>query len=309
MPNLNITSQIKLYADDTLLVHIAPSIQELTRVMQADLNVVSNWCNRNSLTINGSKSNVMLISQNEDERLPLSIGGVVLDPVPTYKYLGITLDEKATFVPHGNAMLQSIRHKLWIVLQVRKYLDMYTSIRIMKTMVMPYFDYGLVFTTGLSPATINKLHVYYNTGIRICINVKDPRDIPVKTLYTTVKMLPIDLRRIYLQVTMCHRLVYNGKVLVRPYSGTRSTEAPCMYRSMPKSAALIKDPIYQAQSQWNDLDPALRWVTNKNAFKCQIKHRLFAYFHTKWRPDQPQLIHTNKSIIADPVRPLYPVPY
>ena len=94
----------------------------------------------------------------------------------------------------------------------------------MKTMVMPYFDYGLVFTTGISPAVLNKMHVCYNTGIRICMAVKDPRDIPVKQLYTTVKMLPLDLRRIYLQVTMCHRLVYNGKLAIRPFISCGETK-------------------------------------------------------------------------------------
>ena len=125
----------------------------------------------------------------------------------------------------------------------------------MKTMVMPYFDYGLVFTTGLSPAIIHRMHICYNTGLRLCMAVRDPRDIPVKQLYTTVDMMPIDLRRVYLQTTMCRRLVFSGKLEIRPYSGTRATEAPCIARSMPKRVHLINDPVYQAFSQWNDLDP------------------------------------------------------
>ena len=77
---------------------------------------------------------------------------------------------------------------------------------------MPYCDYGLVFTTGLSQQVLDKLQVFYNTGIRQCLAIRDPRDAPVKTLYETVQMLPIDLRRIYLQTTMCHHLVFNGKL-------------------------------------------------------------------------------------------------
>ena len=128
---------------------------------------------------------------------------------------------------------------------------MFTAVRIMKTMVMPYFDYGLVFTTGLSPQVLNKLHVCYNTGIRACMAVRDPREVHVKDLYSTVNMLPIDLRRIYMQLTMCHRLVYSGKLSIMPYSGTRATEAPCIERSMPKLVKLVKDPVYQAFTQWN----------------------------------------------------------
>ena len=52
MSNLNIASEIKLYADDTLLVHSENTVEELNVVLQRDLDVVARWCNENSLTVN-----------------------------------------------------------------------------------------------------------------------------------------------------------------------------------------------------------------------------------------------------------------
>ena len=71
-------------------------------------------------------------------------------------------------------------------------------------------------------------------------------------------------------------------------------------RGCPKLVSLIKDPVFQAYSQWNDIDPELRWK-DKVAFKSQIKYRLLDYFNRHWRSDKLSLYYEGKSIIANPV--------
>ena len=63
-----------------------------------------------------------------------------------------------------------------------------------------------------------RLQVYCNIALRVCFRVKDPTDCAVKELYKRAKMLPLDLRRIYFQLSTCHRLVYAGKMNIPAYS-------------------------------------------------------------------------------------------
>ena len=96
---------------------------------------------------------------------------------------------------------------------------------------------------------------------------------------------------------MCHRLVFNGQVRVLPFTGTRATYAPVVYRTQPKLAGLVKDAVFQAFSQWNALDQATRWL-DKEQFKREIKARLIQFFYTRWRADQLNLIFDSKSILV-----------
>ena len=171
----------------------------------------------------------------------------------------------------------------------------------MKSMLMPYFDYGLIFTTCVTRPLMNKFQVLYNACIRTCFKIYDARDVHVKDLYTMAGMLPIDLRRIYLQLTTCYRLVFNGLSEITNQSGTRATGAPTIRQTMPKLSGLINGPIYQAHARWNALEPGVRWLS-KDGFKIEIKKRLQHFFRVEWRADTPQLFYEGKSILQ-PVPP------
>ena len=296
LPNLPVKANHKLYADDTLLIRQHVQLDTLNHELQQDLDKISLWCNQNGLTINVNKSKSMLIGSGEEE-MTLSMNGVELESVPQYKYLGIQIDKAMTFAQQTAAMFQNIRYKLWLLMQTREYVDQYTSLLIMKSMLVPYFDYGLVFTTGTQAPVMNKFHVLYNKCIRVCYKIRDARDARVKDLYVRAKMLPIDLRRVYLQLTMCHRLIFSGQVRTLPSTGTRATHAPIIYRTQPKLVGLVKDPVYQAFSQWNALDQVTRWL-DKDQFKKEIKRRLLLFFIREWRADQLNLIFNDRSVLV-----------
>ena len=160
LPELKTKCTLKLYADDTLLISDAVNVEALQADLQADLNVISRWCNQNSLTINVQKSKHLLIDGSTSE-LKLEMNGVELEAVADYKYLGINIDSQMTFVQQVKNMFQSIRYKIWLLMMSRDYIDQYTSIRIMKSMLLPYFDYGLVFTTCVTNNLMYKFQVEF----------------------------------------------------------------------------------------------------------------------------------------------------
>ena len=216
-----------------------------------------------------------------------------------YKYLGIEIDDDMSFNRQFDVMCQNIGYKIWLYKHIRMNMDDTTALIVFKSMVLPFFDYGCIFLTSLPAPCFQKLQVLCNIGLRICFRVRDPTYCAVKKLYKRAKMLPLDLRRIYFQLATCHRLVYSGKMDILPDSGTRATSAPCIRLPRHRLVSYVKGPTYQACSRWNALDPSIRWITDKDKFRVNIKRRLGKLFIRHWRHDYPHLIFDGTCLISN----------
>ena len=110
----------------------------------------------------------------------------------------------------------------------------------------------------------------------------------------------MDLRRFYLQMTVCYRLVYSGELEIEPSVGTRGSSAPSIKQARLKLEGLIRDPIYQLVSHWNALDPALRWSQDKTEFKNELKKKLNSLFNKHWIANRPWLLFQGRSYLREP---------
>lgn len=113
---------LKLYADDTVFYTSAPTILEANMVMNTAANKFSEWCGFNKLTINLQKSKCILFSNKklpshkaQKDLVSIKIGGIQLDLVDHYKYLGVILDDRLTFHRHVNYLISLISHRLYIL--------------------------------------------------------------------------------------------------------------------------------------------------------------------------------------------------
>ena len=61
--------------------------------------------------------------------------------MPSFKYLGLTLDGTLSFSNHISTVLNSVSHKAYILSKIRKFIDIRAAIKIYKSMILPYFDY------------------------------------------------------------------------------------------------------------------------------------------------------------------------
>ena len=64
--------------------------------------------------------------------------------VPTFKYLGITMDPGLTFNEHVEKCIRSANHKLFLLRKVRPLLTPCAAQRIYKAVILPLIKYGYV---------------------------------------------------------------------------------------------------------------------------------------------------------------------
>ena len=85
----------------------------------------------------GSKNSI-----KKDKGKDLFLNGEKLPFVPTFKFLGVFLDQTLNFRHHLDMLINTINFKLYLLSKIRKYLNNSCALTIYKSMIIPYLDYA-----------------------------------------------------------------------------------------------------------------------------------------------------------------------
>ena len=105
---LNLGSKISIYADDLLLYREVSNSEDYHK-LQDDVNTISNWVDKNRLTLNSKK---MIVSRRRGRSIPthtLNLHGESMERVYRYKYLGVVLTDDLTWSEHTNQITNKAR--------------------------------------------------------------------------------------------------------------------------------------------------------------------------------------------------------
>ena len=101
-----------MYADDTHLTHADNEICFIEASLNQDLSNINRWLIANKLTLNMTKTELMLIGSRQKlnglSALPLEINGTQLDKVNFTKSLGVLIDKNLTWSNHINTITKKI---------------------------------------------------------------------------------------------------------------------------------------------------------------------------------------------------------
>jgi hypothetical protein len=107
------TCNIHLYADDRVMYSCATSVQQAICERQHDFDSIQKSLTDLKLVLNISKTKLMLFSRSRNvdpEDLHIcSINGAHIELVSQYKYLGVLIDDKLSFVMHIKHLTKKLR--------------------------------------------------------------------------------------------------------------------------------------------------------------------------------------------------------
>ena len=139
-------SQLIIYADDAVLFFTASEPLELQDALGRDYSLISKWYTDNRLTLNVKKTKLMLagsktmLSQFENfEFLP---DGGQINRIKSFKYLGVTVDEKGSWKCHIKTLLRKLGHRLSVFNRISHMLDRRTRMAYFNGLVLPDCDYA-----------------------------------------------------------------------------------------------------------------------------------------------------------------------
>ena len=148
---------VEKYADDTVIVGLLTDndVNEYFRCIE----FVHSWCDRNYLNLNASKTKEIVwdFRRNCDTFLPVTINNDVIDVARTYKYLGLTIDEKLNFGDHVRNILKKAQKRLYCIRALKK-LNVDTAIisHFYNATMSPTLLYACIGFYGLLPLYLRR---------------------------------------------------------------------------------------------------------------------------------------------------------
>ena len=197
-----------LFADDTTLLHSHHDIETLKRIVENDVYKLMDWFRANKLTLNLSKTEVILFSsKNSTHQITLKIGTYILTNTEYVRFLGIWLDSKLQWRKHIITLLIKLKQNINMLKQCNKFLKKSTKKQIYHAHILSHVTYGLLFWgNSIDEATHNKVQKILDRSFSLCTGL-DPNTTNFKTEnWLTLKQL-IQLETLKLGYKLDHGLL------------------------------------------------------------------------------------------------------
>ena len=128
------------FADDNTLYACDDSIDSVLNRLNKDLGVALSWFKDNFMVANPAKFQVIFLGVNDDS-LGLNINGTLVKGSEQVKLLGVTLDNKLSFLPHIKDMCIKSNKKTKALLRVRNYLSPFKAKILCNSFILSIFNY------------------------------------------------------------------------------------------------------------------------------------------------------------------------
>ena len=142
----NIKSNIKFFADDTMLFSIVQDPQLTANDLNHDLDVISKWAHQWKLEFNPDplkQATEVLFSckKTPDVHPDLFFNGIVVAKVKEQKHLGLILKPNLSFSKHIYEEIKKAKKQLGMIKHLARFLPFKTLDQMYKALVRPHLDY------------------------------------------------------------------------------------------------------------------------------------------------------------------------
>ena len=270
---------IKLYAYDTVIYLEGNNETQMQKKSQHLLNIFSNWCNENKLSINAEKTKFVCFGTKQRvkkiKNLKLSLSNTLIQQVPSYKYLGIILNTSLNFNQQIQQTVNKVSHKLYVLSKLRKFLTIKTAVLIYKSMILPYFDYGDIVYMFSSKSELNKLERLQERCINICTRTYG-RD-NINDIRSTYKLPTLEKRRNCHLNNFMYNRISNIEETLKDDIQTRSKTSKKFIVNKPNIEAYKRSIIYSGASKWNALKNDTKNIDMYEVFKFNQKKEMLSF--------------------------------
>ena len=257
-----------LFADDSNLLLSGPDVYELCNRLNRELIGIVNWFKINKLCLNIKKTNFMIFcaknkNYNKDE-IQLKVDSIIVEQVDQTKFLGVYIDSRLSWSSHISHVASKISKNIGIITRARKVLNKKTLTTLYYTFIYPYLNYCSTVWGSAPPTKLSKLLSLQKRIVRI-ISGK-PKLSPSRELFTTLRILPVDLLNKFKLSIFCFKFldgelpnIFDGFITIVSDVHTHYTRSSYLLYITPPRTNYAKHSVqYLAPFTWNSLNPELR---------------------------------------------------
>ena len=140
------SSEIRLFADDTILYILVDNPVQSAAALNDDLNRISRWAAKWIVCFSAPKTKAMFISKKnkQNPNRPLMMNNVILEEVKEYKHLGVTITSDLTWNKHIENMATSAGKCLDVLNALKYRLDRASLEKIYKAYIRSKLEYASI---------------------------------------------------------------------------------------------------------------------------------------------------------------------
>lgn len=183
-------SKIVTYADDTVIYVPGKSKEDIEKLLNEDFCALVDWLESMHLACNlkKGKTEAMLFGTSKrvkNQSLNIQHRFNTLSCTPTYKYLGIKLDQTLALRDHIDSAYKKASGRLYLLRRIRPQLTIAAALNLYQSMILPIFMYCSILTSSYSRSFEEKIHNFerrsYHT-IYKRLNTHDTGKVSIRAL-------------------------------------------------------------------------------------------------------------------------------
>ena len=266
---LGLTSDVKIFADDTKLFNLSSN----SSILQDDLNKLLSWSKKWQLTFNISKCKVLYCGKNNpkkeyflnDNNMPEKI-----DECLEEKDLGVIFDQQLLFDKHIQTSITKANQILGIIKRSFEFMDKNVIILLYKSMVRPHLEYA---NAVWAPALKRQSVALERVQRRATKLIPQIKYMTYSQRLKTLKLPSLKFRRLrgdLIQVFKILNGIDNVEIenifTLAPYSNTRNS----LFKIFINHARTNKRKFYinnRIAKTWNTLTNLTKTAKSTNTFK------------------------------------------
>ena len=173
--SLKIAGKLFLFADDAVLINIHDKADSIAAAVNNDMSLILSFLTQRKMFLNGSKTKFMLFSMlgkkiNFLDSLRLN-GGLIIERVKTYKYLGLILDENLTFTDHVHSLEKKLAPANGVLWKLNNVLPFHHKKVVYNTLFQSHLSYMSSIWALIPFQSLEKLQILQNRALRNVYNV------------------------------------------------------------------------------------------------------------------------------------------
>jgi len=286
-------NNIFLYADDCLIFNQANNYDDLQIKLESDINLTLNWYTSNDLTVNATKSKILILDTKTDpqQHFQIKIGSDLVKKSSSLKYLGITLDSQLKFTNHIKILCAKANKNINLMKHIIKYIKPSATL-FYSSFIRPLFESTPSLLYAISQSDSDYIEKIQNRVLKIISGVKFNKreNCNLSHIRKNLQLPLLSSRREYFFASKVFQCISGSDTLLLPllppYRDTtllpslRSCTSLFPHYSIPrynKSQYGDRSFGYLVSKLWNSLPDELCASRNINEFKRIAKNYFFKF--------------------------------
>ena len=273
-----------LFADDAVFYVCNDSFIECVNMICELIINLENWVKNNRLTVNVSKTKLMLFSSKNIQNLPtLYYNNETIQWVKSITYLGVIIDDRLSFVSHVEAVHRKLSTLHGLFYAMSRLMPKSTLLTLYHSLVYPTILQNVILWGGIAACHIDKIKIIMNKILRCIIGVKFDRNriplMPTTQMYRSLDLLKFDdiyklslLKFIHLSFYQNYHLLFENfsHLLPSHHYSTRHNRInlPVVNRNIGKNLT-----IFQCCRLINELDEEFLRPQSISSLKKNFKQK------------------------------------